>query len=417
MRRYLLLVWFALVAVCSTGMAQRGGPTSAIFVEIDPIMKELSTISGFQVKQKVPYDTLNRQQLQAYLEERVKQTNKPEQVRAEELTLKKFGFVPADFNLERATIELITEQAAAFYDDERRKMYMIQGAASMMEKMALVHELAHALADQHYPLGKFVRREGKSDDAQLARMAVVEGQAMWLMLEYTMAQVGQSLRKNPGFLSMMSQATDMTAGQYPVFDKAPLYLRETLLFPYTAGVKFQQELLTRNGSAAFQQVFEQPPASSQQVMHIEQYLAHAKPTSPALPAFSTSGYKSLGDGPIGEFDHFVLLKQYAKEIDPSALAAHWKGGQFQLWEAKTGGRTVLRYASEWDSAEQAKTYFQQYQKALQGKWKRYKLTDEQSDRLVGEGDDGYFVLQVKGGVVTSLEGLASPPEAGAAAGR
>jgi hypothetical protein len=381
----------------------------AISAEIEPILRDLSRISGMPYQTSVPFETLSKDQLRKYLQERIRTTVKPEQLRAEQLTLKKFGLVPQDFDLEKTTIDLMTEQAAAFYDDERRKMFLIEGAPSLMEQVALVHELAHALADQHYSLGKFVDREKQSDDAQMARMAVVEGQAMWLMLEYSMQKVGQSLLRNTGLLDMMAKQAESSQGQYPVFDKAPLYLRETLLFPYSAGLKFQQQLIQRSGQAGFREVFRQPPASTQQVLHVEQYLAKTKPSSPALPAFSSSGYKEVTAGTMGELDHYILLKQYSKETDPSQLAAHIKGGMFQLLEEKKGDRLVLRYASEWDSPVQAEKFYQQYLNVLKGKWKQYAAEHNEQGRLVGKGDDGYFVLQLSGSTVTSLEGLSAAP--------
>lgn len=383
--------------------------SDSISSQIQPILGELSKISGFTIKRAVPYETFSKDQLRKYLEERVKTTTTPEKLRAEEVTLKKFGLVPPDFNLEGATVDLMTEQAAAFYDDEKRKMFLVEGAPSMMEQIALVHELAHALADQHFSLGKYVERDKPSDDAQMARMAVVEGQAMWLMMEYTMQKMGQSLLKSRGLLDMVSKSADMSGGQFPVFDKAPLYLRETLLFPYTAGLKFQQEILLKSGTAGFQDVFRQPPQSTQQVMHFQAYVAKVKPTTPALPQFSKSGYKQLTEGSVGELDHYIFLKQYAKSVDPSEFASHLRGSQFQIVENKKANRIVLRYASEWDGPESAAHYFEQYQNILKGKWKEYAPAPGTETRLSGRGDDGYFLLQRSGAIVTSLEGMAEDP--------
>ena len=55
----------------------------------------------------------------------------------------------------------------------------------------LAHELAHAIADQNYNLGKFIRQGRKSDDGSTARLAVMEGQATWLMSEFLARKMGQ----------------------------------------------------------------------------------------------------------------------------------------------------------------------------------------------------------------------------------
>ena len=95
----------------------------------------------------------------------------------------------------------------------------------------LAHELSHALADQNYNLARFIRQGRKSDDGASARLAVMEGQATWLMSEFLARKTGQSLKDSPALVAMMSSLSENGAGQYPVFESAPLYERVTLDFP------------------------------------------------------------------------------------------------------------------------------------------------------------------------------------------
>ena len=61
-----------------------------------------------------------RDKVKEFLEKRMKEAASPEEIRVEELTLKKFGLVPQDFDLAKNTVDLLTEQAAAFYDFHKR---------------------------------------------------------------------------------------------------------------------------------------------------------------------------------------------------------------------------------------------------------------------------------------------------------
>src|SRR5258706_8631678 len=115
-----------------------------------------------------------------------------------------------------------------------------------MQQTALTHELAHALADQNFNLERFIRQGGKSDDSGLARMAVMEGQATWLMTEVMARGAGQSLASNPSLLDAVSGVAESSA-QFPVFNSVPLYLRETLVFPYTEGARFQDAVFRKMG--------------------------------------------------------------------------------------------------------------------------------------------------------------------------
>ena len=125
----------------------------------------------------------------------MKDNARPEEIRAEELTLKKFGLVPQDFDLAKNTVDLLTEQAAAFYDYNKKKLFITESTPSDTQEPVLAHELSHALADQNFNLARFIRQARKSDDGSTARLAVMEGQATWLMSEYMARKSGQSLKE------------------------------------------------------------------------------------------------------------------------------------------------------------------------------------------------------------------------------
>ena len=179
----------ALCAHCrrcfwAVGRLRESQPESRqIFQQIDHNLQELSAITGLTAKKKIHYDLISRDKVSEFLKDRVKDSVKPDDLRAEELTLKKLGFVPQDFDLEKSTVDLLTEQAAAFYDYHKKRLYLTDWTTSAMQESALVHELAHALADQNFHLERFIKQSGQSDDSELARMAVMEGQATWLMAE------------------------------------------------------------------------------------------------------------------------------------------------------------------------------------------------------------------------------------------
>jgi hypothetical protein len=409
MKRFITIV--LLLAWLATALgAQPAG--EQVFREIDAILADLSKITGFKPLKPIQRDVIGRDQVKRFLEDRIKEEIKPEELRAEELTLKKFGFVPQDFDLKKTTVELLTEQAAAFYDYRKKRLYVLDSNSNAMQEIALVHELAHALADQHFNLAKFVDRAGESDDGAMARLAVMEGQATWLMSEYMAQRMGLSLKKSPAIVQLMSQQTAASSGQFPVFDKAPLYLRETLLFPYTQGMLFQQAVVEKEDQAAFASVFRRPPESTQQILHPEKYFAAEKPASPRLAEFRERGsYRVLAEGSIGELDYSILLRQYASQKDAEALAPRWKGGQYRLWEhRKQRGRTVLAYSSEWADPAAAKEFFRLCPKILRGKWSAIEVAVDRADLFAGRGDDGYFELRLNGATVTSLEGLEAPGE-------
>ncbi len=407
----------ALVASLVAQERPAGRPHSAserdkLFAGIDAMAKELAEITGLRLRQKLRYATITRDEVKKFLEERIRDEVKDEEIRAEELVLKKFGFAPADFNLKKTTIEMMTEQAAAFYDFRRKKLFMLDGAPSLLQEASLVHEVAHALADQHFRLDRFIQGAREDDDASLARMAVMEGQATWLMSEFLARKMGQSLKTSPALVEMMQKAAGGADGQFPVFDAAPLYLRESLIFPYAKGMALQHAVYLKSGTAAFTEMFRRPPATTQQVLHASHYFAPRRTVTPQLPEPpARRGYRVLAEGSMGEFDHAVLIRQYQDAAQADALAPKWTGGLYRLWEHRKDKRAILTYGACWESDGAARDFFAFYLGVLRAKWKRFDLDHEDAGAAAGRGDDGRFRVELvspprgEPRCLTSIEGL------------
>jgi len=96
-------------------------------------------------------------------------------------------------------------------NEDALKLFLTDWAPSGMQETALVHELAHALADQSFHLERFIKQGGRSDDSEMARMAVMEGQATWLMTEVQARRSNQSISGNPALLDAMSGGAEGSA--------------------------------------------------------------------------------------------------------------------------------------------------------------------------------------------------------------
>jgi hypothetical protein len=400
-RRALILALLAAACAPAAPVDDRG---LAVCREVPDIARELTAISGLELRRPVPCDFMSKEKVNEFLKQKVKHGSTKEEIRADELTLKKFGLVPQDFDLSSSTVDLLTEQAAAFYDYDRKKLFITETASREDEEPVLAHELAHALADQKFDLGKFMRKGRNSDDGSAARLAVMEGQATWLMSEYMARKSGRSLADSPDLVRAMSGVSD-SGGQFPVFESEPLYLRLTLVFPYTKGMLFQNSVFQRDGKDGFAEVFKRSPVSTAQILHPDLYFDDVKPADPDLPEpHLPHGYKGLVGGSLGELDTSVLLEQYLGKERAAEIAPHWRGSAFELRENKKAKRVVLLYAAEWDSEESAGLYLKAYREVLAKKWKHMTVASESDSAVSGDGDDGGFELRRTGKIVTSIEG-------------
>lgn len=384
------------------------GSSRHLFTQIQPILEGLGEITGWQVKKQVVADYLSKDKLGDFFERRVKEVVKPEEMRIESLTLKMFGFIPDDYDLEKSMLALMTEQAAAFYDFRRKRLFITEADTSFLEKRAaLVHELAHALADQNFSLARFLRKGNQSDDAGTAREAVIEGQATWLMWAYSSKLAGGEAKVSDIVLDAMKDGAEAGSGsQYPVFGTAPLYLRQSLVFPYTSGLRFQNAVIEKLGNAGFSEVFRRPPLSTQQILHPNLYLERKEPTHPEAPRpQAPKEYRVADRGSVGELDFDILLEQYAGRGVAQRIAPHWRGGEYRLYESKQGQRPLLTFTVEWESPESAREFADAYLALLAKKWKRMEFQTKSPSRWAGRGPRGGFELVLNGSKVSSVEGI------------
>lgn len=400
-----ILLALLLLAPC------RAQQAPAIFSQLDQMTAALSDITGWHVKKKVPSQVLTRDAFRRYIESHTSSKSVQKDIRAEEIALKMFGLIPQDFDLARESMDLLGEQAAAFYDYKKKRLFLLESTqGGDDQRTALVHELAHALADQQHPLGRYLEQGSPDGDAATAREAVMEGQATWLTWAYEMRRAGGKPELPPAVLEQVTRDGDPSP-EFPVLSAAPLYIRQSLLFPYSAGTKFQDAVFRRSGRQAFDAVFGRSPSSTQQIIHPEEYFNAKTPSRPEPPALEpilgkeSKKLRQLIDGAVGEFDHEVLLRQYVGAPESAAAAARWKGGWFRVYEHREQAYPVLAYASEWDSDAAAREYFNLYLQVLERKWKQMQMTSRTPTAVAGSGDSGRFILRVNGTIVSSIEGL------------
>ena len=358
----------------------------------------------------VPAKMIGNDQFREILKSHVDKSD-PKKVRAEELTLKMFGLVPNDFSLLKETVDLFSEQVAAYYDSDKKRLFVLDNVATDLDRrVALVHELAHALADQQHSLLKFMHAKPDSDDASTARQAVMEGQATWLTWAYVASRQGGKAEVPLTLLDSLAKAA-AGSSQMPVYAQAPLYFRESLVFPYTEGLRFQDAVYRKLGQRAFEQVFDRPPLSTQNILHPDTYLNKSAPSTVHVPELRESigqearRFSALTEGDLGEFDISVMLRQYVDEKEGADAARHLRGAAFRLYENKKDKAPALAFVSEWDSPEAARRFFELYQRVLRGKWKQFELATSSEASYAGTGDSGKFEVHLLGANVQDLEGL------------
>jgi hypothetical protein len=430
----------SMAAVSSAGAGQqrrREVPApavrnTALAAATASVLKETSAIRKLSILRQVRSSTQSRAEIERMLIKSMDEETTPAELHATEITFKKLGLAPADFQFRQFFIQLLTEQVAGYYDPKSKQFYLADWLEVDVQKPVLAHELTHALQDQHFNLRRFEHWNKSDGDAELAAHALVEGDASLVMALY--------VADNP--MRALSFLKSMTAGLGATeqLDRAPRVLRETLLFPYFEGLFWTKELYKRGGWNEVSEAFTQLPKSTEQIMHAEKYFAkepvikidlpdissllngntskikrvasgvnsRTVTTSPQPPASSL--WKRIDYDVTGEWGYYLLLDQFLKSVDESKrAAAGWGGDRYAVYEGPSAGEVFIVQATAWDSERDAREFFDAYAKRTDRRYPgagRMDLTVEQPNAsgVKPNSASGYSWRTTEGAVVVTLRG-------------
>ena len=371
-----------------------------LFHTVDEILAFDSKHTGLPVKKQVKRRLTSRDEVVGYLTKHMKDED-VKRLQRSELVLKKFGLLPRDFDLEKLLVALLREQVAGYYDPKSKTVNLLDWVPMEEQEPVMAHELTHALQDQAINLNRWMKKgekdlgeikkdptpeEIENDEMDTAREAVIEGQAETAMLEYELAPAGKSIADSPDLVETMESQMANGTDDSKVFKDAPIFLRESLTFPYSYGMKFVVTLLEKGGKEkAFAGVLANPPHTTRQIMQPETYLAGEKIEPMRVPEFKRDfkDYVKFDIGAMGEFDVAVLIEQYAGKELSKRLYPEWRGGYYYAARPKGDAAAPLglMYVSRWSSAEKAAEFAGIYARSLA---KRYKKADEIRNASSGE---------------------------------
>lgn len=381
----LLLAAFCLTPSAFAGQASptpapqaKARAASEALQEVDALLKQVSEITGLPIRHPVKSAIVSREEINRFVRQRLKEEYPQQELRAQELALKQFGLLPPDFELETFLVRLLTEQAAGYYDQRRKQFYIADWTPLAIQRPAMIHELTHALQDQHVGLERFLPKADVNQDEQMARVAVLEGSGMVAMMEYVL-----SLR-NPQEILRLAGSADLT--QFPVFTAAPLYVRESLLFPYTGGMQYMRWLLNKQGKSGYLAALKNPPRSTAEVLHPGREPVNFDNLRPPEVSPLPAGYALLDSDVLGELDVRILLQQYAGEKIARQLAPAWRGFRYALYEHQSRSSAFLVHRSRWKDAEAAAAFADAYRKVLAAKGEKNAQVQVEADTVaVHEG--------------------------------
>lgn len=365
-----------------------------LFRSVDEILQFASQDTGLPIKTEVKRRLTKRSEVQHYIQKSMKEDKDAKRLERSSAVLKKFGLLPRDFDLPKFLVTMLREQVAGYYNVKTKTVNLLNWVDIEQQKPVLAHELTHALQDQSFGIEKWMqgskadaddRKNDKKDDPSpsdiendeesSARQAVVEGQAMVVLLDYSLAPTGKTLLDSPQVVEALKQGMLVGTADSPAFSSAPIFLKEELTFPYRFGLDFTAALLEAGGKElAYAGAFKDPPKTTREIMEPQTYLTHEKlePMKIIDMDKDFKGYDPFDIGAMGEFDVDILVEQYAGRDEATAIYPEWRGGYYYAGRPK-GNKSApisLFYVSRWSSPAKAAEFAAVYAKSLAQRYQK-----------------------------------------------
>lgn len=173
----------------------------------------------------------------------------------------------------------------------------------------------------------------RDTDANLAYHAVLEGEAVLVMIAHMLqkssidfAEVAKD-EKMTGLLTSAAKADGM------IDPSTPPYFAEMLKFPYLEGLEFVLAAYRRGGWAEIDRLHADPPRSTREILHPEEYFARKGAAGPAFDETRPEG--AIAVEHLGEFHWRFLVGADAAKGIVSDRAVVYRDGRVELttnWE-------------------------------------------------------------------------------------
>jgi len=301
---------------------------SELGVVVARSMARVEQIRGLEFEETPPVEVISREQYQANLSEEFANLSTPDNSLHQNVKFESLFMIGESTDAVEQQRRNLAGGVLGFYDPETGQIKIISENTETpeMDEVTLSQELFHALQDQRFNTSGYNQ---STREAHNARDGIIEGDGNYV--DYLYQQRCESdwdclLPQNQGGLSDF----DPHQGLYRI-----------TLQPYSSGPAFVQQLHEREGWDAINDIYRNPPTSSEQVIHPDRY-PDEQPTEVRIEDTSQDPWRvlELADGvdyaEFGEGGLYVALwypgleSQRQTEIVPFQSHLNFQQGSRQL---------------------------------------------------------------------------------------
>ncbi|MFI5306361.1 MAG: hypothetical protein ACHQ53_03350 [Polyangiales bacterium] len=333
--------------------------TPSELLAVRPLIEAAERVRGLRFAREVPVLVQDRDAIMGYVDGQIK----ADELERSRTIYTALGLLPPQLDVRKLLVRLMGEQIVGYYDVDTHRLVVRDdvmrafggiGTTPSVDlaeaRVVLVHELVHALQDQHLGLSANIAKK-RDSDADNAFRALVEGDATLAMIAFALERDSQplaELTRNPARVRSLSDLVRGSPLAGSELGSAPPIVRVPLLSAYVDGLTFAANLHGDGGWGRVDRAHADPPASTEQVLHPERFAHPTAPERPRLPeARSALGpdYKLLYQDTLGELEMRVYFELGSPSLEAQRAVQGWRGDRLYAYVSATAETAIVWLAT------------------------------------------------------------------------
>ncbi len=357
-----------------------------LLAKADSVLEEVSRLSGLPIHDNVSIEFKDRDFFENYYALRLQAQYPPARQAAVEKAYVLLGFLRPGEDLIQTYLDSFLKSVQGYYDPDQKTLVLADWADPQSQEMTMAHELTHALQDQSFPLNAyFAQVPNETMDSQFAQSSLVEGQAVLVAAEYWTRRNSEPFIRPSGVIELadprsLGKSTDDSTLE-------TMSAKGAIDFPYVYGPVFFKACLKGRDKKDLSRLFKDPPTTTQQIMHPEDFVSGRRESEWREPAEwgrpTLEGYSKFWEDSMGEYGLFLVLRQYLDDDEAWKAVEGWRGDRLRAYENPENEKKVLVGSVLMKDAASAGLFFKSYGKLLARKYGKFKETNS------GEWVDGF----------------------------
>ncbi len=332
--RRILLALLAVSLLASACADDEAGPdestsgridVAGIERELDSLVRAAEDARGLRFVEDPEITIVTSDELARRIRVEIEEDFDPAEILVDQRLFELLGLLDGSIDLMQAYLDLYAEAVGGFYDNETGEL-VISGdeALSPLAKTIVVHELIHALTDQHFDFAARLDQlieEDRFHEAS-AIQALAEGDATYFQIVYM-----QTLPTN----EQVEAVQESLAVDTSVADSLPAWFSEDLAWPYDAGFAFVDRIITDLDVAGLNQSYTLLPTTTEHIIHPGSYFTRQPPRPADLPNAVLDGYEVVEEGQWGEWNLELYLLDGVDPGEAIIAASGWGGDDYRVY--------------------------------------------------------------------------------------